>query len=87
MDYSDITDNYIKIPKFKTEVHKSALLKYLLSIDEKLNEAYHLTEKYREFNRTADIQNCYEEMEDIITLFTSSSLEQVRDIIEGETNE
>ena len=80
MDYSDITENYIKIPKFKTKFHKSALLKYLLSIDEKINEAYHLTAKYREFNRTANIKNCYEEMEEIIASFTSSSLEQFREI-------
>ena len=80
MDYSDITDNYIKIPKFKTSFHKSSLLKYLLSIDEKLKEAYSLTAKYREFNRTANITNCYEEMEEIITMFTSSSIDQFKEI-------
>ena len=79
MEFDDLQD-VIRIPKLKTKYHKTALLKYLFSIDERLEEAYRLTAKYREFNRTANINNCAEEIETIIDLYTSSKLEQFNDL-------
>ena len=74
MEFDDITDKPIKVPKLKTKLVKEEILKYLLSIDDRLNEAYKLTSKYREFNRCANIKNCSEELEDLIDLFLSSKI-------------
>lgn len=74
MEFDDITDKPIKVPKLKTKYNKDEILKYLLSIDDRLNEAYKLTSKYREFNRCANINNCKEELEELINLFLSSKI-------------
>lgn len=55
-------------------------MKYLLDIDDRINEAYKLTSKYREFNKTANIDNCEEQLDELIELFLSSSLEQFKDV-------
>ena len=74
MEFDDITNNLIKVPKLKTKYHKTELLKYLLSIDERLEEAYRLTAKYREFNRTANINNCALELDNLIDLYLASKI-------------
>ena len=37
--------------------------------------AYKLTSKYREFNKTANFQNCSAELEELIDLFINSKLD------------
>lgn len=79
-EFDDICDSPIRVQKSKTKLHKNEIMKYLLDIDIKLNEAYELTSKYREFNRTANINNCKEELDELIDLFLSSSLEQFKEV-------
>ena len=55
-------------------------MKYLLDIDDKINEAHKLTSKYREFNRTATIDSCEQEFDELIDIYLSSSLSQFNDI-------
>lgn len=74
-EFDDISSNLIPVRKLKTKMKKNDILKFLLSINEKLTLAYKLTSKYREFNRTANYKNCSEELEEIIDLFTTSDLE------------
>lgn len=50
----DDISSYISVPKFKTKMSKHNLLKQLLNIDSRIEEAYRLTSKYREFNRTSN---------------------------------
>ncbi len=79
-EFDDITNYPIRVPKLKTKLSKSAILKYLLDIDDKINEAYTLTSKYREFNRTATIDSCEQELDELIDIYLSSSLSQFNDI-------
>lgn len=51
-----------------------------MDIDNRINEAYELTSKYREFNRTANINNCENELDELIEQFLSSSLEQFKEV-------
>ena len=74
MEFDDITNKPIKVPILKTKLNKEQILKYLLSIDERLNEAYKLISKYREFNRCANINNCSKELEELIDQFLSSKI-------------
>ena len=55
-------------------------MKYLLDIDDRINEAYELTSKYREFNKTANITNCAEQLDELIELFLHSTLEQFNEV-------
>lgn len=77
-DYNRIYDGPIKIFKIQAKWLKSEIRKYLLSIDDDLREAYFLKEKYREFNLTADFENCDVEFETIIYEFVNSKLEEFR---------
>lgn len=79
-EFDDITTYPIKVQKLKTKLNKHEIRKYLLDIDERINEAYELTSKYREFNRTANINNCEAELDELINLFLSSSLEQFKEV-------
>lgn len=79
-DFDDIYEYPIKVQKLKTKLNKHEILKYLLDIDNRINEAYELTSKYREFNRTANINNCENELDELIEQFLSSSLEQFKEV-------
>ena len=79
-EFDDITEYPIRVQKLKTKLDKYEILKYLLDIDDRINEAYELTSKYREFNKTANITNCEEQLDELIELFLSSSLEQFNDV-------
>lgn len=54
---------------------KYNLIKYMLDIDDELKLAYELSEEYREFNKTANEENCKEQLEDLIIKFFNSKLE------------
>ena len=71
----DDISSYVSVPKLKTKMSKHNLLKQLLDIDLRIKEAYLLTAKYREFNRTANFDNCTKEIEELIADFLTSSLE------------
>lgn len=71
----DDISSYVSVPKLKTKMSKYNLLKELLNIDPRIEEAYRLTSKYREFNRTAKYENCTKEIEELITDFLNSSIE------------
>lgn len=77
-DYESIYDGKIKMTKYQTYWHKSEILSYLLSIDDDLTKAYRLKERYREFNLTADYENCSDELDDIIDEFRNSTLDEFR---------
>lgn len=79
-EFDDISDYPIRVQKLKTKLYKTEIRNYLLNIDDRLNEAYKLTSKYREFNRTATINNCEQELDELISLFYKSSLEQFKDV-------
>lgn len=76
----DDISSYVSVPKFKTKMSKHNLLKQLLNIDSRIEEAYRLTSKYREFNRTSNSANCIIEIEELINDFLSSSLESFNTI-------
>ena len=75
MEFDKIPTFPLKVQKLKTTMYKSEIIKFLLSIDDKLTLAYKLTSKYREFNKTANYQNCSMELEELINLFINSELE------------
>lgn len=77
-DYESIYDGKIKMTKYQTYWHKSEILSYLLSIDDDLTKAYRLKERYREFNLTADYENCSDELDDIIDEFRNSNIDEFR---------
>ena len=76
----DDISSYVSVPKFKTKMSKHNILKQLLNIDSRIEEAYRLTSKYREFNRTSNSVNCIIEIEELINNFLSSSLESFNNI-------
>lgn len=49
-DFDKIYSGDIKVPKIKSKMKKDQILKFLLSIDKNLTEAYELKEQYRFFN-------------------------------------
>lgn len=62
------------IPKLQTSWDKHKILDYLLSIDEQLESAYRLKERYREFNMVSAYDNCDDEFEELIHLFSNHQL-------------
>ena len=72
MEFDKIPTFPLKVQKLKATMYKSEIIKFLLSIDDKLTLAYKLTSKYREFNKTANYQNCSMELEELINLLLSS---------------
>lgn len=77
-DYESIYDGKIKMTKYQTYWHKSEILSYLLSIDDDLTKAYRLKERYREFNLTADYETCNDELDDLISEFRNSNIDEFR---------
>lgn len=77
-NFEDIYSGDIRIHKIHAKWRKGEILRYLLSIDEDLKYAYHLKEKYREFNLTADYDTCEEEFNKLIYEFNNSHLEELR---------
>lgn len=77
-NYEDIYDGKIKIHKLNTYWHKSEILRYLLSIDDELTQAYRLKERYRTFNLTADHDTCDDELQTLIEAFRNSNIDVYR---------
>ncbi len=78
-NFDDIYSGKIKIPKIRAKWDKYAIMKYLLSIDDDLTYAYQLKEEYREFNATANYDNCDDDFDELIDKFCNSRLEDFRD--------
>lgn len=78
-NFEDIYQGYIKIPKIHPKWKRDEILKYLLANDDDLKYSYRLKEKYREFNLTADYDNCEEEFDSLIYDFNNSHLEEFRE--------
>src|SRR5690554_7185919 len=51
-EFDDLSSKRFYNRKLKMWFDKHSLLKYLLDIDPKLEKAYYLTARYREFNKT-----------------------------------
>ena len=77
-NFEDIYSGQIEIRKYRTKWDKYEIRRYLMSIDPDLNYAYHLKEKYREFNLTASYESCDEELNELIDDFRNSQLEEFR---------
>ena len=77
-NFEDIYSGDIRIPKIHSKWRKEEILKYLLSIDDDLKYAYRLKERYREFNLTANYDNCEDEFDSLIYEFNNSHLEEFR---------
>ena len=77
-NFDNIYDGPIKINKMKCKWDKYAIRSYLLSIDEKLKEAYELKTDYQEFNYTAKYETCDEELDEFIDKFRSFDNEAFR---------
>lgn len=78
-DYNNIYDGEIRVYKINAKWKKDEILKYLLSIDDDLRYAYHLKEKYREFNLTSNYNDCDEEFDCLIEEFCNSYLDEFRE--------
>lgn len=74
-DFDDIPSKRFYNKKLKMWMDKYSLRNYILNIDDSIRTAYELTTKYREFNRTANIDSCTEEFDELIELFYDSNLE------------
>jgi len=72
MEFDDISDKIIYIPKLKVHLSKHKLRETILNIDHRLKEAYELGSKYREFNKTAHYETADNELEELIELFLNS---------------
>lgn len=77
-NYEDIYDGQIYITKLKTKWTKDEIRKYLFSIDDDLEYAYYLKEKYREFNKAATYEDCDTELDSLTEAFRNSHLEEFR---------
>lgn len=78
MEFDEITDRIFYIPKLKIHLSKHQLLKTILAIDHRLNEVYLLSSKYREFNKTSNINNAKDELNELIELFLNSNESYMR---------
>lgn len=78
-DFEDIYAGDIRIPKIHAKWRKKEILDYLLSIDKDLKYVYDLKELYREFNQTAEYNNCIEDFEKLIYKFNNSHINEFRD--------
>lgn len=85
-EFDDIFDKRIYIHKLKCYMNKYEIKKYLFSIDPRLTLAYHLTEKYREFNRTCRFENAKSELLELIKIFKDSKLRPFVDCARTLTN-
>ena len=77
-NFEDIYSGQIEIRKYRTKWDKYEIRRYLMSIDPDLKYAYHLKEKYREFNLNASYEFCDEELNELIDDFRNSHLEEFR---------
>ena len=68
-EFDNLTDKRFYNRKMKMWFDKHSLLKYLLEIDPRLEKAYYLTSRYREFNKTTSYENAAAELEILIFLF------------------
>lgn len=73
-EFDNLTDKRFYNRKMKMWFDKHSLLKYLLEIDPRLEKAYYLTSRYREFNKTTSYENAAAELEILIDDFYSSNL-------------
>ncbi len=78
-DYEKIYNGKIKIPKLNVAWHKADILNYLLGTSDPLKKAYKLKEAYREFNKSADIDNCDAEFDQLIKQFRNHEHQSFRD--------
>lgn len=68
-DYEKIYNGKIKIPKLNAAWHKSDILNYLFGTSDSLKKAYKLKEAYREFNKSAEVDTCELEFDQLIKQF------------------
>jgi len=73
-DFDNITEKRFYNIKLKIWFDKHSLLKYLLYIDPKLEKAYRLTSRYREFNKATSFDKAADELEVLIDDFYSSDI-------------
>lgn len=79
-EFDDITNKPIFVHKFNYHMTKHQVLKYLLDIDPKIKEAYYLTSRYREFNKTANINNCAMELEILLDNFYDTEIKEFNEV-------
>lgn len=79
-EFDNLTEKRFYNRKLKMWFDKHSLLKYLLYIDPKLEKAYHLTSRYREFNKTTSHDKAAEELEILIDDFYSSGIPSFFDV-------
>ena len=68
-DFESIYNGQIRIQKLKTKWDKHAILHFLLALDSDLEYAYHLKERYREFNKAATISSARDEIVPLLESF------------------
>ena len=78
-DFESIYNGQIRIQKLKTKWDKHAILHFLLALDSDLEYAYHLKERYREFNKAATISSARDEFVPLLESFQNSHLEEFRE--------
>ena len=78
-DYEKIYNGKIKIPKLNTAWYKADILNYLLATSDTLKKAYKLKERYREFNKSAEVDNCELEFDQLIKEFRNHEHQCFRD--------
>lgn len=79
-EFDDITDKRFYNRKMKMWFDKHSMRKYLLDIDPRLEKAYDLTSRYREFNKTVSYDKAEEELEILINDFYTSNLPSFFDV-------
>lgn len=75
-EFDNISEKRFYNKKLRSWFDKHSLRSYLLSIDPKLEKAYYLTARYREFNKTASYEDAKEELDLLIDDFYNSGLPQ-----------
>jgi transposase len=73
-EFDDLSSKRFYNRKLKMWFDKHSLLKYLLDIDPKLEKAYYLTARYREFNKTTSHEKALEEFEILLNDLYYSNL-------------
>ena len=73
-EFDDLSNKRFYNQKLKIWFDKHSLLKYLLDIDPKLEKAYYLTARYREFNKATSHSKALEEFEILLDDFYHSNL-------------
>lgn len=80
-DNVDLDNEAVYNNRFKTKLNRRQILKMILDISPKLEEAYVLKEKYRTFNKVMSYEEAVENYDVLVKEFEDSDIAEYRELI------